>query len=118
MDAMIEAQTISAIQNYLKEYNTGKNEENNPIADLQFVVWKDLEQFSKIFVSSEFDSFRNIHCLEKWYPSFYYVIYRELPDGDKNLLFTCTKYNQFSNVVILVHLLFDFDNIFVAILWL
>ena len=37
---MIEAPTISAIQNYLKEYNTGKNEENSPIADLQFVVWK------------------------------------------------------------------------------
>ena len=56
---------------------------------------KDLDQFSKIFVSSEFDSFRNINCLEKCYPSFYYVIYGELPDGDKKLLFTCTKHNQF-----------------------
>jgi len=92
---MIEAQTISAIQNYLKEYNTGENEENKPIADLPFDVSKDLDQFSKIFVSSEFDSFRNIHCLEKCYPSFDFVIYGELPDGDKKLLFTCTKHNQF-----------------------
>ena len=55
MDGNIEAQTISAIQNYLKEYNTGENEENKPIADLPFDVSKDLDQFSKIFVSGMVD---------------------------------------------------------------
>ena len=42
MNAMIEEQTIAAIQNYLKMHNTGRNEENSPIADLPFDVSKDL----------------------------------------------------------------------------
>ena len=113
---MTEDQMMAAIQKYFKESNAGKNEENSPIADLPFDVSKDLEQFSKLFVSSEFDSFRNIHCLEKCYPSFDFVIYGELPDGDKKLLFTCTKHNQFANVWIIVQFLFAYGNIFVVIL--
>jgi len=95
MFANLEEQTIEYFQKYFRENNTGKTEENSPIADLPFDVSKDLDQFSRIFISFEFDNFRIIHCLEKSYPSFDYVIYGELPDGDKKLLFTCSKHNQF-----------------------
>ena len=69
--------------------------ENSPMASLPLDVSKDLNEFSKFFVSIGFDNFRNIHCFEKCYPSFDFMIYGELPDGDKKLLFTCTQHKEF-----------------------
>jgi hypothetical protein len=69
--------------------------ENSPLGNLPLDVSKDLNEFSKFFVTIGFDNFRNIHCCEKCFPSFDFMIYGELPDGDKKLIFTCSKHNQF-----------------------
>ena len=73
----------------------GAQSENSPLGVLPLDVSKDLAQFSKLFVSISFDNFRNIHCCEKCFPIFDYLVYGELPDGDKKLLFTCKKHAEY-----------------------
>lgn len=55
---------------------------------LPFDVSNELSQYSKLYISDEYDIFRNIHCFEKLF-GIEYKIYGELPDGDKKVLFTC-----------------------------
>ena len=52
---------------------------------LPFDVQKDLNQFSRIYVAKETDSFRIVHCCQ--YCDRDYKVFGELPNGDKTLLF-------------------------------
>ncbi len=70
------------------------NNEKNPMTNLPFDVSKDLSFYSKIFVAISFDSFRNVNYCDKFISSPDFLIYGELPDGDKKLLFTCSKHEQ------------------------
>ena len=58
------------------------------ITALPLDVSNELSQYSRLFITDEYDVFRNIHCSENIFgPE--YKIYGELPDGDKKVLFTC-----------------------------
>ena len=92
-DIMGTNRRININANIPMTYNT--RTENIPLGNLPLDVSKDLNEFSKLFVSIGFDNFRNIHCFEKCFPSFDFMVYGELPDGDKKLLFTCKRHNEF-----------------------
>lgn len=64
------------------------------ISDLRlpFNVTLELNQFTKIYVSKQIDPFRYFCCLEPC--SSDYIIYGELPDGSKQLLFTARRHYQ------------------------
>ena len=55
---------------------------------LPFIVSQELNQYKKVYISRQFDFFRNFQCCELA-PD--YVIYGEMPDGDKKILFTCRQ---------------------------
>ena len=94
-----EANVLGRNQNVNMENNNpityAVRTENSPFGNLPLDVTKDLNEFSKFFVAITFDSFRSMHCCEKCLPSLDFMIYGELPDGDKKLLFTCSKHNEF-----------------------
>ena len=58
--------------------------------ELPLDVSKELEQYSKIFVSKEIDFFRMVHCCENLLSD--YKVFGELPNGDKVLLFTARQH--------------------------
>lgn len=91
-----ESENMRAKQNFSNEpiAYTNKNLGTNGEIKLPFDVSTDLNQFSKIFVDVNFDNFRIIHCCERCIPSFDFIVYGELPDGDKKIIFTCSKHNQ------------------------
>ena len=62
------------------------------ISSLPFDVSKDLNKYSKIYITKEYDMFRKVHCFENFIHD--YKIYGQLPDGDKKLLFTCSRHFQ------------------------
>ena len=53
---------------------------------LPFDVENDLSQFTKVYITRDFDFFRSIHCFEMLNKD--YIVYGLLPDGDKKLIFT------------------------------
>lgn len=59
---------------------------------LPFNVENDLNIFSKVFVTKNFDLFRSIHCCEVG--GLDYIIYGQLPDGDRKELFTSRQHFQ------------------------
>lgn len=59
---------------------------------LPFNVENDLNFYSKVFVTKSFDFFRSIHCCDL--TGFDYIIYGQLPDGDKKILFTSRQHFQ------------------------
>ena len=61
------------------------------ITTLPLDVSKELSQYSRLFITDEYDVFRNIHCCESIFGT-EYKIYGELPDGDKKVLFTCHRH--------------------------
>ena len=60
--------------------------------NLPFNVENDLNIYSKVFVTRNYDLFRSIHCLETG--GLDYIIYGLLPDGDKKILFTSRQHFQ------------------------
>ena len=70
--------------------NANNSEQNNSKAKIPFDVAKDLDQFTRIFVTKEDDLFKVVHICEDL--SSDYKIYGELPDGDRQLLFTCGQH--------------------------
>lgn len=66
-----------------------------PVINIPFDVSSELNQYSKVFISKEFDNFRMFHCYESAMCD--YRVYGELPDGDKKILFTAKKHFQCCN---------------------
>ena len=62
------------------------------ISTLPYDVSKDLNKYSKIYITKEYDMFRKVHWFENFIHD--YKIYGQLPDGDKKLLFTCSRHFQ------------------------
>ena len=58
-------------------------------------VSKDLNTFSKIYISRELDYYRTIHCFETLVADF--IVYEELPDGDRKVLFTVRQHYECCN---------------------
>ena len=61
-------------------------------AMLPFNVDSELNIYSKVYVAKEFDYFRIFHRCE-WVMQDY-IVYGELPDGDKKILFTVRQHFQ------------------------
>ena len=59
---------------------------------IPFDVSTALDQFSRVFVAKDHDFFRSVHCFEQSLQD--YIVYGELPDGDKKLLFTSRRHFQ------------------------
>lgn len=59
---------------------------------LPFDVETDLSQFTKIYITRDFDFFRSMHCFEGMNTD--YIVYGLLPDGDKKILFTSRRHFQ------------------------
>jgi hypothetical protein len=76
-------------------YNHEINKETAVINNIPFNVSTELDQYSKVFISKEFDNYRLIHCFEFFIRD--YKILGELPDGDKKILFTAKKHFQCCN---------------------
>ena len=57
---------------------------------LPFDVETELEKYSRIFITKEFDMFRIVHLYEAAMRD--YKIFGETKDGDKKLLFTCNHH--------------------------
>jgi len=55
-------------------------------------ISNDLKNYSKIYISKEFNNFRTFHCFESLMKD--YIVYGELPDGDKKILFTVKTHFQ------------------------
>ena len=85
-DIARQIQITNPIQNLPQ--NTQIND-INPNA-LPLDVTKDLAQYSKIFVTKEYDYFKVVHFFENYLHD--YKVFGELPDGDKKLLFTVSKH--------------------------
>ena len=60
------------------------------VVTLPFNVASDLNQYSRIFITHEYDYFRVVHNYENAMRD--YKIFGETPDGDKKLLFTAHKH--------------------------
>jgi len=65
-----------------------------PVAttSLPLNVATDLHMFNRISIVRQLDFFKIFHCLERMLPS--YVVYGEMPDGDKKILFTVQQHFQ------------------------
>ena len=59
---------------------------------LPFDVENDLNNFSQVFIAKELDIFRSMHCFDGLKKD--YIIYGQLPDGDKKILFTSREHFQ------------------------
>ena len=53
---------------------------------LPFNVQTDLNLYKKISIVKQYDYFRILHCCQNLIPD--YIVYGEMPDGDKKILFT------------------------------
>ena len=62
---------------------------------LPFDVETDLSQFTRVYISKDFDCFRSMHCFEVMNRD--YIVYGLLPDGDKKLLFTSRRHFKCCN---------------------
>lgn len=62
---------------------------------LPFDVSTELNIYTRVYIVRQYDLFRNFHCLENTGGD--YIVYGELPDGDKKILFTVTKYFKCCN---------------------
>lgn len=71
------------------------NPVNTKTTTLPFNVETDLKEYSRIFITREFDPFRLIHCCEA--PIRDYEIYGETEEKDKKVLFTCSYHYQCCN---------------------
>ena len=60
------------------------------IVTLPFNVVTDLNQFHRIYISKEYDYFKIVHNYEDLLRD--YIVYGEMPDGDKKILFTVSKH--------------------------
>ena len=61
---------------------------NNP--NIPFDVSRELSQYQKVFITKQWDMFRMAHCYEGFAQE--YLVWAELPDGDKKLIFTCCRH--------------------------
>ena len=52
---------------------------------LPFNVQTDLNLYKKISIVKQYDYFRILHCCQNLIPD--YIVYGEMPDGDKKILF-------------------------------
>ena len=59
---------------------------------IPFDIYNGLSQYSKVYICKNVNKFRNFHCLEPSIILQDYMVYGELPDGDKKLLFTVKKH--------------------------
>lgn len=85
--------------NHEKEYQNSQDVKivqiPRQIIQLPFDVNNELNQYSKVFVTKEFNVFRNFHFLEGLGRD--YRVFGELPDGDKKILFTSQLHFQCCN---------------------
>ena len=63
---------------------------------LPFDVSNELNIYSRVYVTKDFDYFRIFHCSEILGGD--YIVYGELPDGDKKILFTSSVHYQCCNI--------------------
>ena len=73
--------------NIIPNLNTSTSLRNIPLD-----VSRDLQQYKKIYITKQKDMFRMVHCCEVFSPE--YLIFGELPDGDKKLIFTCHQHYE------------------------
>lgn len=64
--------------------------QNAPTTTLSFNVETDLQNYSKIFITRQFDPFRIVHCFEA--NNREYLVYGETSEGYKKLLFHSIKH--------------------------
>ena len=57
------------------------------VTSLPFNVATDLNLFSKISIVKQYDFFKIVHCCQDIIPE--YIVYGEMPDGDKKILCLC-----------------------------
>ena len=57
---------------------------------LPFNVENELNLYSQVFITKDFDFFRSTHCFELFKRD--YIVYGVLPDGDKKILFTSREH--------------------------
>jgi hypothetical protein len=57
---------------------------------LPFNVQTDLNLYKKISIVKQYDYFRILHCCQNLIPD--YIVYGEMPDGDKKILFTSSPH--------------------------
>ena len=62
---------------------------------LPFDVSTELNIYNRVYISRQLDYFRNYHCCEVTGGD--YIVYGELPDGDKKILFTASKHFKCCN---------------------
>ena len=62
---------------------------------IPFDVEEDLEKYSRIYITKQFNPFRIVHCFEA--PTRDYIIYGEKEDEDIKLLFTCHTHYECCN---------------------
>lgn len=68
---------------------------NTGTTSLPYNVEEDLEKYSRVFITKEFDMFRLVHCCEA--ASRDYKIYGETKERDKKLLFTSSPHFECCN---------------------
>ena len=66
------------------------NQLTNSKVNLPLDVTTELSQYTKFYITKGRDFFRTVCCLEEYFPEYY--IYGEMPDGDKKLLFSCSRH--------------------------
>ena len=66
---------------------------------LPFDIANGLSQFQQVFITKNTNKFRIFHCCESLLSPIMkeYIVYGELPDGDKKILFTIRPHFQFCN---------------------
>jgi hypothetical protein len=66
------------------------NQLTNSKVNLPLDVTTELSQYTKFYITKGQDFFRIVCCCEDFFPEYY--IYGEMPDGDKKLLFSCSRH--------------------------
>lgn len=80
-----DSTTVVQINNQINVIPTNQYMDDSKIR-IPFDVESELNQYSRVFVSREFNFYRNFHCFEMFGRD--YRVFGELPDRDKKLLFT------------------------------
>ena len=82
---MTSKEKLGSIQFQPKDTNAAIYDQK-PNSILPLDVTRDLTQYSRFFVTKEFDYFKIVHKCEDYLHD--YKVFGELPDEDKKLLFT------------------------------
>ena len=80
---------------------------------LPFNVQTDLNLYKKISIVKQYDYFRILHCCQNLIPD--YIVYGEMPDGDKKILFLVVLILNVVDVVMSSQSGLDYVLMFVVI---